>query len=260
MKLPLTEIPSSTVVLPVLKKEVRVRAMNIKEEKILLTAKDAGDKKDVMFSISELVKACTYDELDFNTLSIADIVAIFIMILKLSKGTTAVHSYICHNEINENGKSKECGNVFTVDVNLDDIVFKGGDIKPVIELNNGIVLNMRYPTPSIYEKATNDAIKVHEDGRKELDEAEMYLRAYAYCIKSIIKGNDVYSEFTDDEIYEWFISMNENTLEKIIPFFESLPIAELTYEVKCPKCGHSETVTLRGLDSFFTQDMSESRL
>ena len=33
MKLPLTTIPSSTVKLPVLKKEVRVRAMNIKEEK-----------------------------------------------------------------------------------------------------------------------------------------------------------------------------------------------------------------------------------
>ena len=52
MKLPLTTIPSSTVKLPVLKKEVRVRAMNIKEEKNLLIAKDAGDVNDVLFSIN----------------------------------------------------------------------------------------------------------------------------------------------------------------------------------------------------------------
>ena len=99
MKLPLTTIPSSTVKLPVLKKEVRVRAMNIKEEKNLLIAKDAGDVNDVLFSINELVKECTYGELNFDTLTIPDVAALFIKIIELSKGATTTHSYICRNTI-----------------------------------------------------------------------------------------------------------------------------------------------------------------
>lgn len=256
MKLPITEIPSSTVNLPVLKKDVRVRAMTIKEEKNILTAKDAGDTDDILYSISELVKACTYDSLDFETLPMPDIIAIFIKIIKLSKGTVCTHNYICHNMVEDkDGNPQECLCKFSSDVDLDNIVFRGGSESDTIHLNNGIVISMKYPTPEIYEKARQKATKDNE-----LDETDFHLRVYAYCISNVIQGSDIYTEFTDDEIYEWFLSLNEKELEKFVPFFENVPVAELKYTVTCPKCQHTETITLRGLDDFFTQDILESRL
>ena len=120
-KLPLTIVPSSTVKLPVAGKEIRVRAMNIREEKNLLTAKDAGNTDDILFCINELVKACTYGKLDFENLSIPDVTALFLKIVELSKGPTCVHTYICHNKVD----GEDCLGQIEVEVDLRNVKFIG---------------------------------------------------------------------------------------------------------------------------------------
>lgn len=237
-KLPLTEIPSGEVALPVLKKTVRVRAMNIKEEKILLMAKDAGDNSDIIFSIKELVKECTYGELDFTNLSIPDIIALFIKIVELSKGPVSNHTYICHNDVD----GHECGGHISVDVDLRNVKFTGGAESNLVHLPNEIIVELKYPTPEIYK----EAIEESKD-----NQLEAKLRIYAYCIASVVQGETVYNEFTKEEIYDWLLSLPETVLEGFNKFFDDVPQASLTYEVKCPKCGYSETVTLTELEDFF---------
>ena len=241
-KLPLTIVPSSTVKLPVNGKEYRVRAMNIREEKNLLTAKDAANTDDILFCINELVKECTYGKLDFNNLCVPDVIALFLKIIELSKGPTCVHTYICHNEVN----GEDCLGKIEVEVDLRTVKFNGGKRDKLITLPGGIILEMQYPTAEIYNSAMRDA---HEHP------LETQLRAYAYCIKSVIQGETVYNEFTRDEIYEWVLNMDESILNEFKKFFDDIPSASLTYDIVCPKCGHKETVTLTNVEDFFTQDI-----
>lgn len=253
--LPTTTIPTSEVFLPILKKKYRVRAMNIKEEKILLTSKDAGDINDILYAIRELIKECTYGELDFNTLSIPDLSVLFIKIIELSKGTKSQHTYRCKNEIEtENGKMI-CNNLINVDVDLNDIKITGETTNFDIELQDGIFAHMKYPSPEIYKSARDDSIQINKNGEEIVSGEEISLRVYAYCIESVIQGDHVYSEFTPEEAYHWLCSMNESVLENIIPFFENIPTVSLKYIVKCPKCGYEEEINISGLDGFFTQDI-----
>lgn len=255
MSLPLTTIPSGSVSLPVLKKKVRVRAMNIGEEKILLTSKDAGNTDDILFSIKELIKECTYGKIDFDVLTVPDLTAIFVKIIELSKGTTCVHNYICHNKIkDDDGTEHECKTHIPVEVDLKNIKYTGGDAPNTIQLPENIVLTLKYPTTEIYKSAFEDS---KHDGI--VNETEAQLRVYAYCISSVMQGENLYTEYTRDEIYTWMLELHETALKQFAAFFDSVPNAVLTYEVKCPKCGYSEIIELKGLDDFFMQDIPENR-
>jgi hypothetical protein len=237
--LPLTEIPSGEVELPVLKKTVRVRAMNIKEEKNLLTAKDAGEDADVVFSIKELVKACTYTDIDFTNMALPDVIASFIKIVELSKGPISHHTYICHNKTKG---GTDCGGKISIDVDLRNVKFTGGAETNLVHLPNNIIVELRYPTPEIYK----DAIEQSKD-----DQIDAKLRIYAYCIVSLVQNEEVYNEFSKEEIYDWLVALPETALIEFNKFFDSIPQASLTYDVKCPKCGYSETVKLTELEDFF---------
>lgn len=245
-KLPLTIVPSSKVKLPVLGKEYRVRAMNIREEKNLLTAKDAGNSDDILFCINELVKACTYGKLDFENLSIPDVIALFLKIVELSKGPICIHNYICHNKVEGENGLQDCLGKIEVEVDLRNVKFEKPKGNNLINLSNGIILEMKYPTPEIYKIAIEEA--------KE-NPLETQLRVYAYCIKSVIQGETVYNEFTKEEIYNWVLDMNDSVLQKFTDFFNDIPSASLSYEIVCPKCGYKETVTLTNVEDFFTQDI-----
>lgn len=245
--LPTIHITTSAVDLPVTKSSVRVRAMNVREEKILLTAKDAGQQEDVLFAINELVKACTYDSLDFARLPGPDVIALFIKIVELSKGPKTVHTYICQNEV----EGKKCGGRIDVPVDLREIRFEGGEVDPLVRVQDDIQIELTYPNPELVRQAMADCVAKDEDGNP--DEIEAQLRLFAYSIKSVVTNTQIYTEFTKEEAYEWFLGLPDSALANVTKFFEDTPHAILQYVVACPKCGHSETVTLTNIDDFFTQ-------
>lgn len=243
--LPLTVMPSSTVELPVLGKTIRVRAMTIREEKNLLTAKDAGNTEDIEFCISELIKECSYNKVSPDELTEPDIIALFLKIVELSKGPCVTHTYICHNKTDE---GKECLNRINVMVDLRNVKFSGCAKTNLVKIQDNITLELVYPTNEIFKKAA-------ESSKTEI---ETQLKVYAYSVKSIMQGDDIYTEYTDDEIYEWFLGLNEDSLKKVADFFNTIPKATLTYDIVCPKCGYKETVTLTRISDFFTQDTQET--
>ena len=240
-KLPLTTVPSSTVELPVLKKTVRVRAMNIREEKNLLTAKDAGNSEDIEFCITELIKECTYGSVDFESLTDPDVIAIFLKIVELSKGSTCVHTYVCHNMVD----GQECLAHINVEVDLRKVKFDTKNVSNLVTIQDGITVELQYPTNEIYKKVI----------KKAKTEVEAKLMIFAFCIKSVMQGDSIYTEYTDEEIYNWLLDMNEESVKKIAAFFDSTPKASLSYDIVCPKCGYKETVILTDLEDFFGQDI-----
>jgi hypothetical protein len=63
----------------------------------------------------------------------------------------------------------------------------------------------------------------------------------AQCIEYIYDKENVYNEFTREEITDWVGNLNQGQFKQIASFFEEMP--KLSYELKwkCDACGESET-------------------
>ena len=62
--LPKTNHPQFTLEVPSTKQKVPFRPFLVKEEKLLLMAKDSEDESDILTSIKQIVNNCCMDETD----------------------------------------------------------------------------------------------------------------------------------------------------------------------------------------------------
>ena len=73
MSLPVIATPEDTITLWSVKKPVRIRPYLVGEEKILLMAKQANDQKEIEQAVKQIIRRCTFDEVNPNTLPSFDI-------------------------------------------------------------------------------------------------------------------------------------------------------------------------------------------
>ena len=247
--LPITEIPTNKITLPVLKKKVTVRAMTSQEEKILLIAKEAGTTSEVIDSIKNLITACIYSDpkkIIIEELCTTDIVALFIAIIDISKGSEINHIYRCINKIN----GKECSEKIVVNVDLKKVKYTTNNVSDIIKVADNVYVKLSYPDTIEYEKAQKESND---------DKFDYELRLCAYSIDSVIE-NDNSIEFSDEEIYEWTKKLPISVVSKIKEFISNMPKAILEYDVICPKCKNKSHIKLTTLEDFFTNDIPEVHL
>ena len=67
----------------------------------------------------------------------------------------------------------------------------------------------------------------------------------------IYLGKEVYTDFSDEEISEWLLTLDETALEKFKTFFEDMPSVSLTVPIECKKCGMKTSISYDGLEGFF---------
>ena len=62
----------------------------------------------------------------------------------------------------------------------------------------------------------------------------------------------MYNEFTNEEMLQWMENLGQTQFEKITNFFEDMP--KVTHEIKwkCSACGRDDSLTVEGVQSFFT--------
>ena len=63
---------------------------------------------------------------------------------------------------------------------------------------------------------------------------------------------EVYNDFTDEEMEEWITKLNQKQFAKITDFLANMPKLSQKVEWTCSKCGEKDTVVLEGLQAFFT--------
>jgi ABC-type branched-subunit amino acid transport system ATPase component len=78
------------------------------------------------------------------------------------------------------------------------------------------------------------------------------IKLIANCVDMVYDKEDVYPDFTIEEATEFLLSMTQEQFKNIEKFFDTLP--KLQHEIKwtCPECGKKDSVTVEGLQSFFT--------
>jgi hypothetical protein len=231
MALPKIKHPTYAITIPSTQQKVNIRPFTVQEEKLLLMAKQSNSTEDTVNTIKQLITNCIIENINADKLSTFDIEYIFIKLRAKSLGEI-VDLEFKDSETDENIKFR---------VNLDDVEVKFNPEhknKFIIQGDIGIV--MRYPTLN--------EIKLIESKNNE---EKAILDILFKCIDKIYDNDNVYSDFTEDELYDFINNLPLDSINKIKDFFDTMPSVEHTIKIK-NKEGKTRDIVLKGLNSFFT--------
>lgn len=231
---------SKKVRLPISKKEAKVEAFKVAEEKLLILHKDSteAELENVLF---EIIKTKTFG-VDVEKLTMTDLIVLLIHIIDLSRGMNREFTYKC-NKKDEEGKS--CGTLIELTVNaLDYKLTSEPRETTLIKVGDNMACELEYPSYGLMKELSS----------LEVDEAEYIIRFYSKMIKAVYHGEEVYTDFTEDEIYEWTLELPHKVLREFESFIESLPDIYIEYDVTCPKCGTTDHYVAKNLLDFFIFD------
>lgn len=237
MTLPKVSYPLTQTYLESLGKKVNTRPMLVKEEKILLMAKQSGSDGDIFNAIKQIVGNCVIDE-DFNIddLPIYDLEYLFIRLRIQSIGKQVDLVY----------RDSEDNEEYRFTVNLEDIKVKTSDkkVNNKIKVSDDIGVVLRYPPSSLYD---NDRFI---DSRSFSDLSDELIIS---CIETIYDEENVYpmKDVKHEDAIEFLDSLSTTALKDIQSFLATAPHVEhiITYK---NKNGTERKIVLRTINDFFT--------
>ena len=98
MALPIIETPRYELTLPSQDVKVQYRPFVVKEEKILLMAMESKDNNEIVNATKNILKSCTFDKLDIESLPMFDIEYLLLQIRGKSVGEVAKFKVICPDD------------------------------------------------------------------------------------------------------------------------------------------------------------------
>jgi len=234
MPLPQITTPEFTTTLPSTGEKLSFRPFLVKEEKILLMAQEGKDKNEIQKAVSNILEECIKNPITVEDLPMFDIEWLFIQLRSKSVGEV-IDLKIKHVE------NKECLHLNPIEVNLEELeMTKDPNHKNIIMIDDNIGVTMRYPTL----KLLGDKDPQGLDPSKILD-------IICDCILNVFDKDQVYNEFTKDEIDKFVGDLDQKQLVKFMDFFKTMPKIEHTIKYKCEKCGQDVEHKLNGLVDFF---------
>lgn len=239
MALPKIEYPIFDVYLKSLDKNIKFRPFLVKEEKLLLMAKEAEDIASLLNTVKQIINNCALEELDIENLPLFDLEMIFIHLRLKSVGETVELVYKCENVVN----NEECGGNMVFEIDLQQVKFEepsGHSTKIMITDSVGVCL--KYPSISI----TNALAEQTDNLENILDLIYEHLD-YVFDTQS---KYDVDS-FTREEFFEFLGSLSLDQVQGFKNFFETLPYIKAEKQVTCGKCNFTHNIVVRGIDDFF---------
>lgn len=234
--LPKIDIPTFELVQPSTRNKLIYRPFLVKEEKILLVAKESGEQADIYNAIKQIINNCVVTEgFDVDTIPIFDMEYIFIKLRSVSVNN------IVKFQVNDSTD----GQTYDLEVDLNEVEIQypeGHDKKIMITDDIGIV--MKYPTPAISEKL-KDSKSISDVTSTTIEE----------CIDYVFDDDDTYpwSQSTPKEKEEFLDQLPIEAYNKIQTFFETAPSIEhvVTY---INSENTEKRVVFRDLNDFFMLD------
>lgn len=235
MALPKIESPKHELKIPSTGNTVTYRPYLVKEEKILMMAMESDNTTQMMNAVKDVIRACTEDSVDVNTLAMFDIEYIFTQLRAKSVGETSTISVSC----------KECDAKNDVDVDLQNVYVDVPETDTsTIKLTDSISVKLKYPSVDQMLKAQAD------DKKSNVDRIFSLILA---CIDSIYTADEIFdaSEQSESELKEFIESLNTKQFNQISEFIESIPSASIDVSFTCTSCGTENQFDVKGLGNFF---------
>lgn len=234
MGLPLVQSPTFTIVQPSTQKELLIRPFLVKEEKILLVAKESAEDKDVYGSVKQVVQNCVLtDGFDVNDIPVYDLEYLFIKLRSVSVSNVVKFSV----------EDSDDGITYDLEANLDEVEVnfpENHDNKIMITDDVGVIL--RAPTPQLADQI-----------KGMTDIADIIYETIKHSIDMIFDDNDTYpwNQEPDANKDTFLDSLPLESYNKLGKFFETAPKIEyvVTYE---NSQGKEKRVVFRSITDFFT--------
>lgn len=251
MSLPKITHPLFSVKLPSTKKELKLRPMLVKEEKILLMAKEATENNSMILAVKQVVNNCIANaDFDLNNLTIFDLDYLFLQIRANSVDSKVQISFedeedeLVTKKDKQTEVEREVKHTYNVDIDLFEVIVKFPE-KPetLIKLGKDSGIKLKYPTIDVYESPLLKEAKTAEEALEEF---------VINSFESYFEGDKVYNfkDSSREEINEFIDSLNVSTYNKVVEFFEKMPT--LYYEVKYKnQKGAEKSFSLNKLKDFF---------
>lgn len=242
MPLPKISTPTYELELPSNGKKIKYRPFLVKEEKILILALESQDTKQITNAIKQVLKDCVSTRgIKIEELPTFDIEYLFLNVRGKSVGEAVELVVTCYDD----GE----GTQVPVTVYTDDIeVQKNPNHSQDIKLDDTLVLRMKYP--SLEQFVKNNFDFSNEDSE---DNIEKSFEIISQCIEMVYNDEDSWAatDCTKKELKDFVEQLSSKQFKEIEKFFETMPKLSHTVNVKNPKTGVNNEVTLEGLTSFF---------
>ena len=234
MSLPQLVSPEFTTEIPSTKQKIKFRPFLVKEEKILLMASEGNDPAEMQRAVKSILSNCILTKIDVSNLATFDLEYLFLKLRGKSVGEE-IELLMKHSS------KSDCKHQTTVKMNLDDIKIVGKVSDGKIMLDDKIGVKLKYPT-------FDEVAKMSENQSN----TEIIYKTMAMLIEYVYTEEEVYNDFTDEEMEEWITKLNQKQFAKITDFLADMPKLSQKVEWTCSKCGEKDTVVLEGLQAFFT--------
>jgi len=234
--LPIIATPKYDMIVPSTGQELTYRPYVVKEEKVLLIALETEDDIAIEKAVLNVIKACVETPLDFKALTTFDVEFMFVTLRSKSVGEGV--------KLNMKCEAKDCDGTMEEKIDLDKVIISNLEDKPNnnIKINDDISIDLKW-------LGINDALTA---GQKTTG-TDTVINMAAKSIETIYSGEEVISasDATHKEVVNFVESFNTDQFAKIIAYIEAAPA--ITYDVNydCPKCGHHNERSLKGLSDFF---------
>lgn len=233
--LPKTVHPTHTVEMPSDGLKIKIRPMKMREEKVLLMAKQSKDLTNIYETICRVLNACVVEgKFDAFHAPLFDIEWGFIQLRKISVGNMIRQSYV----------DGEDNVSYTFDINLDDIkVIRPEQVRNPIAVDEKTSVMMRYPTGGIYKLI----------GSKLLEDDVEKMRLINKCIATILSDGKTYvTDVVPEKELEAFVDdLPIPVFEQMQTFIANMPTLSYVIEYQNSK-GTQRKIELSSLDDFFT--------
>lgn len=242
--LPKVETVKFNLPIEELGRDIKYRAFNNKEHKLILEAIEMHDEAALLNTMLDIVNACTFNAVDVAKLPTHLTDYIYLQIHLKSTGKTQMASYTCGNVID----GERCKGAFQLRLPLEDakIIYPETYTKDRIvwvDEKKGIGIKMKSPS--------FDELKKVDLSKDVLNITDHFIMT---CIESVftkttnlVPGKD----FTVEECIEWFDELDGSTLRAVANFFKQMPYVGLKLPVTCPICKRKEELELKGIQDFF---------
>ena len=237
MALPIANVAQYELTLPSQQKKIKYRPFLVKEEKILLMALETQKPEDMLEAVKNIVKSCTFNEINPEDYPMFDLEYIFLQIRAKSVGEISKIKVLCPDDKKTYEK---------VEVDLSKVeVYVEDDHSNNIVLDEDRKLGILLKYPSL--KIINTGILT---GDVKL--AQMY-ELIVNSIEQIYEGDKVHmAKDTDKKELDDFVNnLSGEQMKNIQKFFETMPRLEQKIKVTNSKTKVESEVTLKGLADFF---------
>jgi hypothetical protein len=233
--LPKINYPTYELKIPSTGKKVTFRPFLVREEKILLIAKQSEDSVDIMRAIKQVINNCCVEtNFNVNSLTIFDIEYLFLKIRANSVNNIAKVSY----RDNEDQKIYN----FEIDLNQLEVKFPENIEKNIkVTENSGIL--MKHPPASIFDD--KEFFKTDKD--------DSFYELVIKCMDKIYEEDEIHDlkDYPKELIEEYLDNLDVKTYQNIVKFMENTP--KLYHKVEYTnQNGKQRIIEMTTLTDFFT--------